>query len=317
MFDVGESSRRVVFHADDFGMNPFVSQGIVSAFRDGLLTSTSLLANAPAAESALQSWPTLTSAYLQRTMPSSDTRQKLEKSASPFDLGVHLNLTQGRPLTGQSYPGSLLDQNGNFPGIGTLFFRLRRATGEQLQAVDRELKAQIEWMCDRGIRPTHLNGHQYIEMIPQIATMIPGLLHRYAIPMVRVAWERGLSRNVLLRGDIRGWCLAVIKRHYARSFRRRMIREKVSFAHQFFGTAHAGCIDANLVVEFLKQSHASPLTEIGVHPATASSSEVSESDPWFDPLAALRPQELEWLCGNRLPEELDRRGICLGRLHNA
>ncbi len=40
-------SGRIVFHADDFGMNCAVTDGIVRGFQHGLITSTALLANAP------------------------------------------------------------------------------------------------------------------------------------------------------------------------------------------------------------------------------------------------------------------------------
>ena len=259
----GESLRRVVFHADDYGMNAAVNQGILQAFRDGLLTSTSLLANAPAAKEACQAWQTVLEDLAAGRLHSSEERRKVDVPHLPFDLGIHL----------------------------------------------------IEWMCEQGHQPTHLNGHQYIELIPPISAMIPDLLRRYAISAVRVAYERGLLRNVLLQGDLKGWGLALVKRHYAAAFRRRIRHLKICFPDRFFGTSHAGRIDRGLVIRFLNQSSDADFTEIGVHPAVASlSNDVSTSDPWFDPLARLRPIELEWLCGPELPNELTKRGLGLGRL---
>lgn len=45
-------SRTVIFNADDFGAAPGVNRGIVHCHVDGLLTSTSLMVDAPAAEEA-------------------------------------------------------------------------------------------------------------------------------------------------------------------------------------------------------------------------------------------------------------------------
>ena len=104
MSDCVESPRRVVFHADDFGMNPAVNEGIVTTFRKGLLTSTSLLANAPAAEAACQTWSALTAEFQSGRLPSALRRQQLTEPEQPFDLGIHLNLTQGSPLTGTHFP---------------------------------------------------------------------------------------------------------------------------------------------------------------------------------------------------------------------
>lgn len=49
---------RLVLHADDLGMNRAVTHGILRGFRLGLLTSTSLLANAPDA-ARLREWKRL------------------------------------------------------------------------------------------------------------------------------------------------------------------------------------------------------------------------------------------------------------------
>ena len=310
-----ESTGRVVFHADDFGMNAAVNLGILTAFREGLLTSTSLLANAPAAEAACQEWPALVAEYTSNVLRSSDLRRQLGEPRLPFDLGVHLNLTQGRPLTGTQYPAELLNERGHYPGIGRLFYRLNRATSAQLRSVEAELHAQIEWIFDRGLQPTHVNGHQYIELIPQISAMIPEILRRYSIPTVRVAFERGLVRNVLMQGDVAGWGLALVKHHYARAFHRQMLSVKVAFPDRFYGTSHAGRINRELLLRFLSQSPKSECTEIGVHPAVEStSSDVPSDDPWFDPLAKSRPTELDWLCGAELPEVLKNGKRTLGRL---
>ena len=315
MSDCVEPLRRVVFHADDFGMNPAVNQGILTTFREGLLTSTSLLANAPAAEAACQQWGALTAEFQSGRLPSSLRRQQITEPEQPFDLGIHLNLTQGSPLTGRHFPDRLLDHQGNFPGVGKLFFQLSRAGATERKLVAAELEAQIEWMCAHGYPPTHLNGHQYVELIPAVSVMIPDFLQRYAIPTVRVAEERGLFQNLLLRGEVTGWCLSLIKCYYAGAFRRRMRDNPCHFPDRFFGTSHAGRIDRQLLSQFLEHSRDASLTEIGVHPASPVPAEdLVVNDPWFDPLAGMRPNELHLLCSLKLDEELAKRSLGLGRL---
>ena len=100
---------RLVLHADDLGMNRAISEGILRGFREGLLTSTSLLANAPDAGRALQQWKGLLAEHAAGRLPSAAARRRLDDPDRPFDLGVHLNLTQGRPLSGSRYPAELLD----------------------------------------------------------------------------------------------------------------------------------------------------------------------------------------------------------------
>jgi predicted glycoside hydrolase/deacetylase ChbG (UPF0249 family) len=48
---------KVIFHGDDFGLTPGVNHGIIKAFKQGLLTSTSLMAVGEAAEEAMDLGP--------------------------------------------------------------------------------------------------------------------------------------------------------------------------------------------------------------------------------------------------------------------
>ena len=109
-------SPRLILHADDLGMNRAVTAGVLRGFQSGLLTSTSLLANAPGAPQALEQWKALLEEQRAGRLASAAGRKRLDDPLRPFDLGVHLNLTQGRPLSG-SYPGELLDAEGRFPGV--------------------------------------------------------------------------------------------------------------------------------------------------------------------------------------------------------
>lgn len=309
------SQRFVVLHADDFGMNSAVNEGILTAFRDGLLTSTSLLANAPDADAACKAWPDLISDHQAGRLQSTPRRNETHDPAVPFDLGVHLNLTQGKPLSGDRYPAALLDARGNFPGITQVFFQLRSLSSDRLPAIELELRSQIEWMCERGIKPTHLNGHQYIELIPQIAQMIPRLLARYSIPVVRVARERGMTLSVLLQGRVKDWVLGMVKRHFAKSFRQQMQIAGIPFANTYFGTCHAGRIDLPTLQTYLRHAGKSTTIEIGLHPGRSPVDSQSYSeDPWFDPLREWRPRELEMLCSEQLGRLLQKIGWQPGRL---
>src|SRR5665647_3210908 len=68
--------RRLVINADDFGYSAGVTRGIVEAHAAGSVTSTSMMANGIDWENAV----------------------RLARSTRTLDVGVHLNLVQGRPL---------------------------------------------------------------------------------------------------------------------------------------------------------------------------------------------------------------------------
>lgn len=323
----GPMRRSVVLHADDFGMNDAVNAGILRGFTHGLLTSTSVLANAPGCAAALAAWRALQARCQQGDLPSSDLRRRLDDAPAPFDLGVHLNLTQGRPLTGLRFPSRLLDRHGLFPGAFGLAARLM-ATGRNFHAAIRdELYAQVEVLLNCGLRPTHVNAHQYVDMLPVVSEIIPGLMQRYAIGVVRVPWETCLTRTTLWhKFEPANWLLAQVKRLFAFHYLVAMRRRGVAHPAAFFGTSHAGRLDSSLLRTFV--AAAGPgLTEIGMHPGAdlsgdppRDSDSVSDfaaaggGDGWQDPLAALRAQELALLTSAELAQILAAHSVRLGRL---
>ena len=306
---------RLVLHADDFGMSVSVNQGIIAGFSAGLLTSTSILANAPAARQAAVAWRILDLERSTGRLPSLEARSRLNDVGAPFDLGVHLNLTQGRPLTGGLYPPQLLDGEGRFPGVFPLLARLASGGSRYRQAIRRELSRQVEFVLDQGLPVTHLNGHQYVEMLPVVSGIVPDLLAHYSIPVVRVARERGLATTTLRRSFRPAqWALGQVKRLFAASYARRIDRCATPHPRDYFGTAHAGTVDLGAMESYLALIRGGT-TEIGIHPGMADEHAASpRADGWSDPLSTLRPRELELLCSSELANVLARRKLSLARL---
>ena len=139
----------IVLHADDFGMNRAVTDGIIMGFREGILTSTSLLANGPDVQRAAGEWRRLESDRQMGLLLSHQKRRILSDSKLPFDLGVHLNLTQGIPLRAD-YPDELRDDLGRFPGVGALTARLLLSPKRFISALRAELRDQIARIRDLG-----------------------------------------------------------------------------------------------------------------------------------------------------------------------
>jgi predicted glycoside hydrolase/deacetylase ChbG (UPF0249 family) len=293
---------RLILHADDFGLSRAVTEGILQSFVQGSLTSTSVLANAPDFVQAMEAWKTLA---LQ---------------GRGYDLGVHLNLTQGRPITGNHYPDALLDRHGRFPGIAGLFLRLLRPSKRALGAIREELRAQFECVAATGADITHLNGHQYIELLPPVREAVFELATQYRIDVVRCAQERELART-LRSATAATRLLAYVKHSYGRRFAQRLERSPLRAPDWFFGTAHAGHIDLTLLEQFLIVAHRGsgdkPLVvEIGLHPGLPRpvTTPQERADGWTDPLASHRPNEWRLLCNPRLPKLFEKARFELGRL---
>lgn len=302
--------RTLVLHADDLGMSTAVNAGIECAFSHGLLTSASVLANGPACTAALRSWKRLQEAQCHGTLWSTASRLRLDDALRPFDLGIHLNLTQGRPLTA-GYPSELLDREGRFPGIYPLFVALLRTRRQHQTAIRAELHEQLVCVRDYGVVLTHANGHQYVEMLPAVAEILPGLLARFGIGVCRLAQERvGRLPSNPLRWP--RWVLARTKLHFARNFGGVLARAEILHPDGFRGASHAGRVDLRQISRFLRTVHPG-LTEIAVHPGERPL-DPEFADGWDDPLQDWRPREMETLTSPALAQLLEREQVRLGRL---
>ena len=88
----GSEIMRLIVNADDFGYSEGVNEGIVMAYRQGIVRSTTLMVNQEGTEDAIS----------------------LLKSLGLPGIGIHLCLTHGRPVTQADKVPSLLDNTGNF-----------------------------------------------------------------------------------------------------------------------------------------------------------------------------------------------------------
>ena len=110
--------------------------------------------------------------------------------AIDLDVGLHLNLCAGTPLSPPTTVPSLL-AGGATPGprfatAGAIQWRYlcgRLALDE----VERECRAQIERFLATGATPSHLDSHCHLHALPQLYRLIVRLAHRYGIPGVRRA----------------------------------------------------------------------------------------------------------------------------------
>ena len=185
--------RIVVVNADDFGASHQTNCAILQAFEKSLISSTTVMANMPAFEEAC---------HLAR-------QQHLERS-----VGLHLNLTQGKPLTDRiATCRTLCDGDGCFRPPRTVLW----LSANEVLALEAEIVAQV-LACERqGITPTHWDSHNHIHTQFGIATVVIRMAKRFGVRAIRLdrncgpvregasAIRRGLApayrnaRNVRLR----------------------------------------------------------------------------------------------------------------------
>src|SRR4051812_28173019 len=96
-------TRSLLVIADDFGIGPETSRGILDLGKQGRVTGTVLLVNSPYAEQAVQAW---------------------HAAGCPLEVGWHPALTLDRPLLPPEHVPSLVDKNGVFHPLGRFLAHL-------------------------------------------------------------------------------------------------------------------------------------------------------------------------------------------------
>src|SRR5262249_3527275 len=167
--------RALIVNADDLGWTAGVNRGIAEAHRNGIVTSTSLLANGEAFDDGVN---------VARALPA-------------MGVGVHLNLSDGTPLAGKKVVASLLDEKGKLSsGPEQLLLKLARRK-LKLYEVEREWDAQIEKIRAAGIAPSHLDGHKHVHMLPGLFPIALKLAKRHSIAAIRISNEVSFLRAAL------------------------------------------------------------------------------------------------------------------------
>jgi predicted glycoside hydrolase/deacetylase ChbG (UPF0249 family) len=163
------SDRSLLVTADDFGIGPATSQGILDLAAEGLLTGSVLLVSSPHAQAAVDAW---------------------RRSGEPCELGWHPCLTLDQPLTPARVVPSLVDGQGRFWPLGSF---LRRLWLGRIRPVDMEteLRAQYERFRDLVGRPPLLvNSHHHIQVFPPIGSILGALMaSQQPVPYLRRVQE--------------------------------------------------------------------------------------------------------------------------------
>jgi predicted glycoside hydrolase/deacetylase ChbG (UPF0249 family) len=139
---IGVSRRRLIVNADGFGFAPGVNRGIEMAVGHGVVRSVSCVVNF----SDIEELPAFASRWPH------------------VSVGVHFNLSVGRPLSDAARVRSLVDASGNFWGARLPRRLLSREVSRE--HIRRELRAQAQKLLDVGIVPSHWDGHQNKHLYP-------------------------------------------------------------------------------------------------------------------------------------------------------
>jgi len=147
--------RCLVVVADDFGIGPATSRGILDLAAKGLVTGTVLLVNSPYAEEAVRVW---------------------RQAGASLEIGWHPCLTMDPPVLPARQVPSLVGPDGCLWPLGA--FMRRAFTGRiRSDEVEAELRAQLQRFCDLvGRPPSVVNSHQHVQLFHPVGDRLLQIL---------------------------------------------------------------------------------------------------------------------------------------------
>lgn len=145
-----DRARRLIINADDFGRDVAANEAIADAFDRGILTTTSLMVNEPAAAAAVE----------------------LARKRPQLGVGLHLTLVCGHAACSHTEAPHLADEQGrlseNAPLAGMRYF-FNRAAREELRL---EVEKQFQRFHETGLPLDHVNGHLHLHLHPVVANIL-------------------------------------------------------------------------------------------------------------------------------------------------
>ncbi|HWP49228.1 MAG TPA: ChbG/HpnK family deacetylase [Candidatus Limnocylindrales bacterium] len=171
----------LIINADDFGLTPEVSRGILQTVREGIVTSTTVLINSP------------------------HVGELPELLKTRVGIGLHFNLTWGSPVSSPEEVPSLIDEKGFFHSdpsfLGPEGESVYPRKSEEIQ---KELEAQVE----RFLRllqkpPTHIDVHKHAHKYPTVLNPLIRVAKKYRIPVraINSGMRTVLQENGLVTTD--------------------------------------------------------------------------------------------------------------------
>lgn len=154
--------KKLIINADDLGISHYVNSQIEECIKQGVVTSSTLMANAPAFNDGV----------------------RIAKQYPQISIGVHLNVIEFAPLTNVDVfqRHGVCDEDGHFI-MGAIF--CVHIDDELRQAVYEEWDAQITKIEEAGIIPTHCDSHQHTHTITGLQEPLCEVLDKHGIKRVR------------------------------------------------------------------------------------------------------------------------------------
>lgn len=138
-----------------------------------------------------------------------DNAVEIARSTPELGVGIHISLVDELCVAPKNAVSGLADTDSYLPDSYTSFVKaygLRRFGIHQLRT---EIEAQVAKVMNTGLKPTHIDSHQHLHLIPAIFDVIMEQAKVAEIPVIRVPLEPRVTDPGLF--NVRGASIHVLE----------------------------------------------------------------------------------------------------------
>lgn len=268
--------QRIIVTADDYGMCEVVDNAIDAGIENGFITTTNVMLN----------------------MDSLERAKTLRQRYPHLSIGVHWNVTTGKPLCTPDEIPSLVDENGVFWSIG----EFKRRFGKKLiveAELEKELEAQYALFEQTCGHADYWNTHENSSLHTKAFKVFARVAKRHGIvatrtfqrvyfDKIKIGFKREL-REFLVRNFFELWFSRIRKEFKMPTAR------VIEFGKR-------SKTDGDILLEALKKD-GRDLIELVVHPATTG------DHPCFGNITEKRVREYEFVSSKEIVEKYKAQGF--------
>lgn len=249
-------AKLLIINADDFGLTNSINSGIIKAFEEGTVASASLIVTGSAFDNAKE---------LIRIFPD-------------LDIGLHLTLTDEKPVLKPEYIKSLVDKNGNCLSLSN--FLLKYFTGRINKGeLELEIKAQFQKAINSGIKITHLDSHNHIHILGYILGIVIRLCKEFDIKYIRLPDERISPEYILSGFSLKRFLSLCIIKILAINTRNKIKGAGLKSTRFFFGFLNSGNLKIGNIKKIIT-SLKDGISELMVHPGKLNNELAARYGNW-------------------------------------
>lgn len=147
---------KLIINADDFGLTRGCNQGIIKALKEGFVTDTTVMINMEAGLEAIN----------------------IAKDSGIKSIGLHLNLTCGKPVLAAEKVRSLINQEGSlYKRESSMYASIN------LKEAEAELWAQVEKFFATGMTLNHIDSHHHVHRHEGLAEIFIDIAKKLNVPL--------------------------------------------------------------------------------------------------------------------------------------